>query len=197
GQPGRLSRSRMPAPLRCGALLSGAVCDQPIPQISTSAVSNKLADQQQLVLEVATHRRPALIAGQVVSAGQWFAVLKATAMLVRLGVPEVLPLLDVTLDGQGALAAEVGGQRWNRAGPVGRFGMAERGRDSLKEVYKKLEKDYFNPKFGFFIDVEASGERAANGKFVSSFAFKAGFGYSASFGGVYLTASGASEYHTW
>ncbi|MEU4234964.1 hypothetical protein AB0F17_62730 [Nonomuraea sp. NPDC026600] len=89
-------------------------------------MSNKLADQQQLVLEVAMHRRPALIAGQVVSAGQWFAVLKATAMLVRLGVPEVLPLLDVTLDGQGALAAEVGGQRWNRAGPVGRFGMAPR-----------------------------------------------------------------------
>ncbi|MCA2228772.1 TniQ family protein [Nonomuraea aurantiaca] len=95
GQPARLSRSRMPAPLRCGALLSGAVCDQPIPQISTSWVSGKLADQQQLVLEVAMHRRPALIAGQVVSAGQWFAVLKATAMLVRPGVPEVLPLLDV------------------------------------------------------------------------------------------------------
>jgi hypothetical protein len=57
GQPARLSRSRMPAPLRCGALLSGAVCDQPIPQISTSAVSNKLADQQRLVLKVATRRR--------------------------------------------------------------------------------------------------------------------------------------------
>ncbi|MGW0811061.1 hypothetical protein [Nonomuraea sp. NPDC002799] len=89
-------------------------------------MSHKLADQQQLVLEVATRRRPALIAGQVVSAGQWFAVLKATAMLVRLGVPEVLPLLVAPLDGQDALAAEVGGQRWNRAGPVGRFGMAPR-----------------------------------------------------------------------
>jgi hypothetical protein len=54
GQPGRLSRSRMPAPLRCGAILSGAVCDQPIPQISTSTVSNELADQQRLVLEVAS-----------------------------------------------------------------------------------------------------------------------------------------------
>ncbi|GGO61913.1 hypothetical protein GCM10012289_05280 [Nonomuraea cavernae] len=126
GRPARLSRSRMPAPLRCGALLSGAVCDQPIPQIGTSSVSSKFADQQQLVLEVVTHRRSALIAGQVVSAGQWFAALKATAMLVRLGVPEVLPLLDAPLDGQGALAAEVGGQRWNRAGPVGRFGMAPR-----------------------------------------------------------------------
>ncbi|MGW5680509.1 TniQ family protein [Nonomuraea sp. NPDC003754] len=126
GQPARLSRSRMPAPLRCGALLSGAVCDQPIPQISSSSVSSKLADQQHLVLEVATHHRPALIAGREVGAGQWFAVLKATAMLVRLGVPEVLPRLDATLDGQGALAAETGGQRWNRAGPVGRFGMAPR-----------------------------------------------------------------------
>ncbi|SPL88342.1 unnamed protein product [[Actinomadura] parvosata subsp. kistnae] len=47
-------------------------------------------------------------------------------MLVRLGVPEVLPLLEAPLDGQGALAAEAGGQRWNRAGPVGRFGMAPR-----------------------------------------------------------------------
>lgn len=27
-------------------------------------------------------RRPALIAGRVVSAGQWFAVLRATAMLI-------------------------------------------------------------------------------------------------------------------
>ncbi|WP_186403765.1 TniQ family protein [[Actinomadura] parvosata] len=126
GQPARLSRSRMPAPLQCGALLSGTVCDQSIPQISTSSVSGKLADQQHLVLEAATHHRPALIAGQVVSAGQWFAVLKATAMLVRLGVPEVLPLLEAPLDGQGALAAEAGGQRWNRAGPVGRFGMAPR-----------------------------------------------------------------------
>ncbi|MFD0479953.1 TniQ family protein [Nonomuraea thailandensis] len=126
GQPARLSRSRMPAPLRCGALLSGVVCDQPIPQISTGVVSDKLADQQQLVLAVATRRRSALIAGQVVSASQWFAVLKATALLIRLGVPEVLPLLDTTLDGQGALAAEAGGQRWNRAGSVGRFGMAPR-----------------------------------------------------------------------
>lgn len=126
GQPGRLSRSRMPAPLQCGALLSGAVCDQPIPQISTSTVSNELADQQQLVLKVATRRQPALIAGQVVSAGQWFAALKATAMLIRLGVPEVLPLLNVTPDGRGALAAEATGQRWNRAGPVGRFGMVPR-----------------------------------------------------------------------
>ncbi|MFD0474732.1 TniQ family protein [Nonomuraea thailandensis] len=126
GQPARLSRSRMPDPLRCGALLSGFVCDQPIPQISTSAVSNKLADQQRLVLEVAMGRRPALIAGQVVSAGQWFAVLKATAMLIRLGVPEVLPLLNVTLDGQGALAAEAARQRWNRAGPMGRYGTAPR-----------------------------------------------------------------------
>ncbi|MEV4074452.1 TniQ family protein [Nonomuraea fuscirosea] len=75
GRPACLSRSRMPAPLRCGALLSGTVCDQPIPQISTSAVSHNLAAQQQLVLEAATHRRPALVAGQVVSAGQWFAVL--------------------------------------------------------------------------------------------------------------------------
>jgi hypothetical protein len=57
GQPARLSRSRMPAPLRCGAILSGAVCDQPIPRISTSAVSNTLADQQQLVLE-GTGRSP-------------------------------------------------------------------------------------------------------------------------------------------
>ncbi|MGP4102426.1 hypothetical protein [Nonomuraea sp. KM90] len=47
-------------------------------------MSNKLADQQQLVLEVAMRRRPALIAGQVVSAGQWFAALKATAILIRL-----------------------------------------------------------------------------------------------------------------
>ncbi|WP_240778045.1 hypothetical protein [Nonomuraea basaltis] len=78
-------------------------------------MSNKLADQQRLVLEVETRRRPALIAGQVVSAGQWFAVLKATAMLIRLGVPEVLPLLDAARDGQGALAAEAAGQRWNRA----------------------------------------------------------------------------------
>lgn len=126
GQPARLSRSRMPDPLRCGALLSGFVCDQPIPQISTSAVSNKLADQQRLVLEVAMGRRPALIAGQVVSVGPWFAVLKATAMLIRLGVPEVLPLLNVTLDGQGALAAEAARQRWNRAGPMGRYGTAPR-----------------------------------------------------------------------
>ncbi|MFF4621958.1 TniQ family protein [Nonomuraea jabiensis] len=126
GQPGRLSRSRMPAPLRCGALLGGAVCDQPIPQICTGAVSTKLADQQRLVLEVATRRRPALIAGQVVSAGQWFATLRATAMLVRLGMPEVLPLLNVPPDSQGALATEAAKQRWNRAGPVGRFGMAPR-----------------------------------------------------------------------
>ncbi|MBB3733866.1 hypothetical protein FHR33_009819 [Nonomuraea dietziae] len=126
GQPARLSRSRMPAPLRCGALLSGAVCDQPIPQIRTSVASHELADQQQLVLEVATRRRPALIAGQVVNAGQWFAVLKATALLARLGVPEVLPLLDAPPNSQDALAAEAGGQRWNRAGPVGRFGMAPR-----------------------------------------------------------------------
>jgi len=77
GQPARLSRSRMPTPLRCGALLSGAVCDQPIRQINTNAVSSKLADQQQLVLEVATRRRAALIAGQLVSAAQWFAALKA------------------------------------------------------------------------------------------------------------------------
>ncbi|MFB4268517.1 TniQ family protein [Nonomuraea sp. GTA35] len=101
GRPARLSRSRMPTPLRCGAVLGGTVCDQPIPQIGTSVVSSKLADQQQLVLEVVMHRRPALIAGQVVSAGQWFAALKATAMLVRLGMPEVLPLLDAPLDGQG------------------------------------------------------------------------------------------------
>ncbi|MEV1002684.1 TniQ family protein [Nonomuraea sp. NPDC050202] len=127
GQPGRLSRSRMPAPLRCGALLGGAVCDQPIPQISTSAVSNKLADQQRLVLEVATGRLPALIAGQVVTAGQWFAALKATAMLIRLGVPEVLPLLEaMSPDGRRAVAAEAAGQRRNRAGPAGRFGMAPR-----------------------------------------------------------------------
>jgi hypothetical protein len=116
----------MPVPLRCGALLGGAVCDQPILQISTSSVRNKLADQQRPLLEVAMRRRPALITGQEVSAGQWFAALKATAMLVRLGVPEVLPLLDAPLHGQGALAAEVGGHRWNRAGPVGRFGMAPR-----------------------------------------------------------------------
>jgi hypothetical protein len=126
GRPGRLSRSRMPDPLRCGALLSGAVCDQPIPQISTGAVSDKLADQQRLVLEVATRRRPALIAGQVVSAGQWFAALKTTAMLVRRGVPEVLPLMDAAPGDRGALAAEAAGQRWNRAGPVGRFGMVPR-----------------------------------------------------------------------
>ncbi|MBF8188781.1 TniQ family protein [Nonomuraea sp. K274] len=127
GQPARLSRSRMPAPLQCGALLSGAICDQPIPQISTRAVSGELADQQQLVLEVAMRRQPALFAGQVVSAGQWFAALKATAMLVRLGVPEVLPLLDATADGLGALAAEAAaGRRRNRAGPAGRFGMAPR-----------------------------------------------------------------------
>ncbi|MFB9676605.1 hypothetical protein [Streptosporangium vulgare] len=37
-------------------------------------MSNELADQQQLVLKVATRRRPALIAGQVVSAGQSVAV---------------------------------------------------------------------------------------------------------------------------
>ncbi|MGR6924515.1 hypothetical protein ACU635_60575 [[Actinomadura] parvosata] len=90
-------------------------------------MSNELADQQQLVLEMAMRRQPALFAGQVVSAGQWFAALKATAMLVRLGVPEVLPLLDVTADDRGALAAEAAaGQRWNRAGPVGRFGMVPR-----------------------------------------------------------------------
>lgn len=59
-------------------------------------------------------------------AGQWFAVLKATAMLVRLGMPEVLPLLNVPPDGQGALVAEAARQRWNRAGSVGRFGMAPR-----------------------------------------------------------------------
>jgi hypothetical protein len=64
GRPPRLSRSRMPAPLRCRAVLSGAVCDQPIPQISTSAVSDELVHRQRLVLEVAMHRRPALIAGQ-------------------------------------------------------------------------------------------------------------------------------------
>ncbi|WP_236051141.1 hypothetical protein [Nonomuraea cypriaca] len=90
-------------------------------------MSGELADQQQLVLEVAMRRQPALFAGQVVSAGQWFAALKATAMLVRLGVPEVLPLLDATADGLGALAAEAAaGRRRNRAGPAGRFGMAPR-----------------------------------------------------------------------
>ncbi|MEV1173603.1 TniQ family protein [Nonomuraea sp. NPDC049784] len=126
GQPARLSRSRMPAPMRCGALLSGAVCDQPIPQISTSTVSNQLADKQQLVLEVATRRRPALIAGQVVSARQWFTALKAVAVLVRLGVPEVLSLLEaMSPDGRRAVAAETRGTV-DRAGPVGRFGVAPR-----------------------------------------------------------------------
>ncbi|MEZ7125010.1 alpha/beta hydrolase fold domain-containing protein [Nonomuraea sp. AD125B] len=37
GRPARPCRSRIPAPLRCGALLGGAICDQPIPQIRTSA----------------------------------------------------------------------------------------------------------------------------------------------------------------
>ncbi|WP_433518808.1 hypothetical protein ACQP2T_26865 [Nonomuraea sp. CA-143628] len=78
-------------------------------------MSNKLADQQQLVLEVATRRRPALIAGQVVSAGQWFAALKATVMLVRLGMPEVLALLNVPPDSQGALVTEAARRRRSRA----------------------------------------------------------------------------------
>ncbi|TMR87887.1 TniQ family protein [Nonomuraea basaltis] len=107
GQPRGLSRTWMPDPLQCGAILSGAVCDQPIPQIRTDTVSSELADRQRMVLEMATRRRPALIAGQVVSAGQWFAALKAVAMLVRLGVPEVLPLLEaMSLDGRRAVAAE-------------------------------------------------------------------------------------------
>ncbi|TMR88173.1 TniQ family protein [Nonomuraea basaltis] len=124
GQPRGLSRTRVPTPLQCGAILSGGVCDQSIPQIRPSAVSNELVHAQQMMLEVATRRRPALIAGQVVNAGQWFAALKAVAMLVRLGMPDVLPLLDaMSPDGRRAVAAEALGHRWNRAGSAGRFGM--------------------------------------------------------------------------
>jgi hypothetical protein len=123
GRPLGLSRTRVPDPLRCGAVVSGMVCDQLIPQIRTSTVSGDLAGKQQLVLEKAERRRPPVIGGQTVSAGQWFAALKAVAILIRLGVPEVLPLLNpVSPDGGQALASEVVGHQRNRGGPQSCFG---------------------------------------------------------------------------
>ncbi|MFC4898672.1 hypothetical protein ACFQVD_30270 [Streptosporangium amethystogenes subsp. fukuiense] len=87
-------------------------------------MSNELVHAQRMMLEVATRRRPALIAAQVVGASQWFAALKAIAMLVRLGMPEVLPLLDaMSPDARRAMATEAVVRRWNRAGSAGRFGM--------------------------------------------------------------------------
>ncbi|MFI6785691.1 TniQ family protein [Nonomuraea sp. NPDC050383] len=123
GRPLGLSRRRAPDPLRCGAVVSGMVCDQLIPRIRTSTVSGDLAGKQQMVLEVTERRRAPLVGGQVVSAGQWFAALKAVAVLVRLGVPEVLPLLKAgSSDGGQALIREVVRHQGNRAGPQGRFG---------------------------------------------------------------------------
>ncbi|WP_433358917.1 hypothetical protein [Streptosporangium sp. CA-115845] len=87
-------------------------------------MSNQLVHAQRMMLGVATRRRPALIAAQVVGASQWFAALKAIAMLVRLGMPEVLPLLDaMPPDARRAMATEAVVRRWNRAGSAGRFGM--------------------------------------------------------------------------
>jgi hypothetical protein len=61
--------------------------------METIRVDEELAAAQRLLLEVVYRRWPVLIAGEPVTAGEWFAALKAVAVLVRLSVPQIVQVV--------------------------------------------------------------------------------------------------------
>lgn len=113
-----LSRKRLVDPLRCEVLTASGRCGQELSSLPVVPVGAPLAAAQRRLLRAAGGGTVPPLAGRPVDAREWFAALRAVAVLCRLALPHAADALDpMPQPARDALLAEAKERGRAGAGP--------------------------------------------------------------------------------